>query len=52
MANEVLKSAEDWIIDLKTIKCEEYIGSGNSCDVYKGEWRGIRVAIKKMKFLL
>jgi hypothetical protein len=24
---------------------------GNSCDVYKGSWRGICVAIKKMKII-
>jgi len=28
---------------------EEEIGSGNSSIVYKGKWKGLKVAVKKMK---
>jgi serine/threonine protein kinase len=28
---------------------EKQIGTGSSCDVFKGYWRGNEVAVKKMK---
>lgn len=47
--NEIVENADDWIVDVQDIQMEEEIGSGNSCIVYKGKWKGLKVAVKKMK---
>ncbi|KRX03812.1 Protein kinase-like domain [Pseudocohnilembus persalinus] len=39
----------DWLIDIKEVKFQQQIGSGNSSEVYKGKCRGINVAVKKMR---
>lgn len=39
----------DWIISYDQLTFDKQIGSGSSCEVYKGAWRGLDVAIKKMK---
>jgi serine/threonine protein kinase len=44
-----VENSEDWIVETQDILIEEEIGSGNSCTVYKGKWKGLKVAVKKMK---
>jgi serine/threonine protein kinase len=46
---EVKKNAEQYIIDFGALIFKEKIGYGNSSEVFKGEWRGREVAIKKIK---
>lgn len=49
MVEEVRKNAEQYIIEFSTLVFKEKIGYGNSSEVFKGEWRGREVAIKKIK---
>jgi hypothetical protein len=49
VVEEVRKNAEQYIIDFGTLIFKEKIGYGNSSEVFKGEWRGREVAIKKIK---
>lgn len=37
------------MINHDQLKLERLIGTGSSCEVYKGYWKGGEVAIKKMK---
>ncbi len=46
---EVKKSADQYLIDYSSLKFKEKIGFGHSSEVFKGEWRGREVAIKKIK---
>ena len=46
---EVKKTAEQYLIDFSTIKFQNKIGFGHSSEVFKGQWRGRDVAIKKIK---
>ncbi|CAD8077038.1 unnamed protein product [Paramecium primaurelia] len=43
------KNVSDWMINHDQLKLETLIGTGSSCTVYKGYWKGGEVAIKKMK---
>jgi predicted Ser/Thr protein kinase len=49
IVEEVKKNAEQYIIDFGALIFKEKIGYGNSSEVFKGEWRGREVAIKKIK---
>ncbi|CAD8083040.1 unnamed protein product [Paramecium sonneborni] len=42
-------NVSEWMINHDQLKLEKLIGTGSSCEVYKGYWRGGEVAIKKMK---
>jgi serine/threonine protein kinase len=42
--------AADWILNISDLKLDVQVGTGSSCDVYKGYLKGNNeVAIKKMK---
>ncbi|CAD8170875.1 unnamed protein product [Paramecium octaurelia] len=43
------KNVSEWMINHDQLKLETLIGTGSSCTVYKGYWKGGEVAIKKMK---
>mgnify|MGYP002078410554 CR=1 FL=1 len=43
------KSAEQYFIEYSQLKFKKKIGFGHSSEVFKGEWRGREVAIKKIK---
>jgi predicted Ser/Thr protein kinase len=45
----VKRNAEQYLIDFGCLIFKEKIGYGNSSEVFKGEWRGREVAIKKIK---
>ncbi|CAD8085497.1 unnamed protein product [Paramecium sonneborni] len=47
--NKQGKNVSEWMINHDQLKLEKLIGTGSSCEVYKGYWRGGEVAIKKMK---
>ncbi|CAD8189712.1 unnamed protein product [Paramecium octaurelia] len=47
--NKQGKNVSEWMINHDQLKLETLIGTGSSCTVYKGYWRGGEVAIKKMK---
>ncbi len=46
---EVKKNAEQYVIDYSALKFKKKVGFGHSSEVFKGEWRGREVAIKKIK---
>lgn len=46
---EVKRNADQYIIDFGSLIFKEKIGYGNSSEVFRGEWRGQEVAIKKIK---
>lgn len=46
---EVKKSAEQYVIEFSALKFKKKIGFGHSSQVFRGEWRGREVAIKKIK---
>lgn len=43
------KNAEQYVIDYSALKFKKKVGFGHSSEVFKGEWRGREVAIKKIK---
>jgi len=47
--DEVSSEFYSFIVDISEIQMGPKIGSGCSCDVYKGECRGKIVAVKVMK---
>lgn len=49
VVGEVRRNAEQYIIDFSTLIFNQKVGYGNSSEVFKGEWRGREVAIKKIK---
>ncbi|CAD8053135.1 unnamed protein product [Paramecium primaurelia] len=44
-----LLDVSEWMINHNQLQLETLIGTGSSCTVYKGYWRGGEVAIKTMK---
>lgn len=49
IVEEVKKNAEQYFIDYGALRFKKKIGFGHSSEVFKGEWRGREVAIKKIK---
>jgi serine/threonine protein kinase len=48
IVEEVIKNAEQYIVEYSTLKLKNKIGSGHFSTVFRGEWRGREVAIKKV----
>ena len=46
---EFRRNIEEWIISYKDLKIEKLIANGSSSQIFKGKYKGITVAIKKLK---
>ena len=46
---EFNKGIEEWIIEFGDMEFREMIATGSTCNVYRGYYRNIEVAIKKLK---
>jgi serine/threonine protein kinase len=42
------RSVDEWIVDFQDIKFESLIATGSTCNVYKGSYKNLTVAIKKL----
>lgn len=48
MLTELSKGIDDWLLKFDDIIILNKIGGGSTCEVYKGEYRGLECAIKKI----
>jgi len=48
---QLSKASLHWLISSKDIEIDKRIGFGGTSDVFKGNYRGTDVAVKKLKFL-
>jgi serine/threonine protein kinase len=48
MMEEVNKGIEDWLLKYEEMQFLNKIGGGSTCEVYRGEYRGLDCAIKRI----
>ncbi len=48
LLKEFKRSVEEWIIDFNELHLDNLIATGSTCKVYKGKYKNISVAIKKI----
>ena len=48
MLNMFARSTDEWIVDFNELIFEKLIASGSTCHVYKGLYKNLTVAIKKL----